>query len=98
MSRVGSIFGEGPTKRRYQNQQWSWRDMDQSQRAILIVQTNVEPEYDEEYNRWYNQDHMPSLLRCPGFIRGHRYVASTTYYPPNPKRPRIGRKYIQLYE
>jgi hypothetical protein len=69
-------------------------------RAILLIEKNVDPAREEEFNRWYTQDHMPSLLSCPGFVRGRRYESSPIYYPASlavdPRR--TGRKYVQLYE
>ena len=69
-------------------------------KAFLLTAMNVDPEYDAEFNRWYSEDHMPSLLRCPGFIRGRRLVASPVIVPPgvSMRTTRTGRRYVMLYE
>jgi hypothetical protein len=36
---------------------------------------DVEPEYEEEFNRWYNEEHVPERLNCPGFLTARRFVA-----------------------
>lgn len=28
---------------------------------------------EEEFNRWYNEDHVPELLTIPGFVAARRY-------------------------
>lgn len=30
---------------------------------ILIVRATVEPDHDEEFNRWYNQEHIPDVFK-----------------------------------
>jgi hypothetical protein len=32
------------------------------------MMVDVDPDYEEEFNRWYNDEHMPELLRVPGFF------------------------------
>ncbi len=39
----------------------------------LIVGTNVIPEREEEFNEWYNEVHVPMLLKAPGILRAARY-------------------------
>jgi hypothetical protein len=45
-------------------------------RAILLVYTDlIDPKYDEEFNAWYDTQHLPDLLALPGFLDAARYVA-----------------------
>ena len=45
-------------------------------RAIFLVYTDLADEkYDEEFNAWYDTQHLPQLLSMPGFLDGARYVA-----------------------
>jgi hypothetical protein len=45
--------------------------------GILIVWADIPPEIEDDYNEWYNREHMPDrILRMPGFLRGRRYVAT----------------------
>jgi hypothetical protein len=63
---------------------------------ILTVRATVEPAHDEEFNRWYNQEHIPDVLQLiPEFwvrlgiafwtamdhISTWRYTASRTKQP-----------------
>lgn len=33
----------------------------------------VKSELEEEFNRWYEEEHMPDLSKVPGWYRGRRY-------------------------
>jgi hypothetical protein len=56
-------------------------------RGIFLVYTDVDPKYEEEFNAWYNTEHLPDLLSLPGFLEAARYVA----YKGGPK-------YLAVYE
>jgi hypothetical protein len=55
--------------------------------GIFLVYTDIDPRYEEEFNAWYNTEHLPDLLSLPGFIDGARYVAE-----------KGGPKYLAVYE
>ena len=45
-------------------------------RSIFLVYTDlVDSKYDEEFNAWYDTQHLPQLLELPGFLDAARYVA-----------------------
>jgi len=56
-------------------------------RGILLVYADVDDKYDEEYNAWYDTEHLPQLLAIPGFLDAARYVAV-----------KGGPKYLAAYE
>lgn len=41
----------------------------------FMVVVDVDPEVEDEFNRWYDTTHMPETLGCPGFVRGWRFRA-----------------------
>lgn len=43
--------------------------------AMLVVGLVPEPEYEEEYNAWYDEEHIPGLLPVPGVLRARRFRA-----------------------
>ncbi|MBI4636781.1 MAG: hypothetical protein HY727_10580 [Candidatus Rokubacteria bacterium] len=43
--------------------------------ALLMVWADVPPEQEEEFNRWYNEEHLAERLSVPGFLSGARYEA-----------------------
>ena len=61
--------------------------MDSKKHILLIVRIDVAPEMEEELNRWYNEEHIPNLLRVPGVIWAKRGVNTGK-----------GPKYIAVYE
>jgi hypothetical protein len=56
--------------------------------AIFLVYTDLaDPKYEEEFNAWYNTQHLPQLMGLPGFLDAARYVAT-----------KGGPKYLAAYE
>ena len=44
-------------------------------KALLLVMMDIAPEMEEEFNRWYDQEHVPERLSVPGFLTGRRFKA-----------------------
>ncbi|KAJ7765399.1 hypothetical protein DFH07DRAFT_810439 [Mycena maculata] len=40
---------------------------------VLSVSLEVEPEGEDEFNRWYDEEHMDLLAKVPGWQRGRRF-------------------------
>ena len=38
-----------------------------------VVETDVLPEFEAEFNRWYDDEHLPGLASVPGTVRARRY-------------------------
>lgn len=48
-----------------------------------VVETDVRPEAEADFNAWYDTEHMPGLAAVPGTVHTQRYVAcfgQPTYY------------------
>ncbi len=56
-------------------------------RGLLMVWTDVPADKEEEFNRWYREEHLAELLAIPGFLDGARYEAVSG-----------GPKYLACYE
>ena len=56
-------------------------------RGLLMVYVDVPPEHEDEFNRWYDEEHIPERLSIPGVLNAARYVAV-----------RGGPKYLACYE
>ena len=41
--------------------------------ALLMVFVDIDTEQDADFNKWYNEEHIPDLLSLPGFLNGARY-------------------------
>lgn len=44
--------------------------------CLLIVTAEVDAVVEAEWNRWYDDVHLPDALACPGVRDGRRYVSS----------------------
>ena len=60
---------------------------DKKGRGLLMVFADVPAEVEEEFNRWYDEEHIPERLSIPGVLNAARYVAV-----------RGGPKYLACYE
>ena len=49
--------------------------MEEFPKCLLVVTAEVDPEVEDEWNRWYDTVHVPDVLACPGVRRGQRYVS-----------------------
>lgn len=54
---------------------------------LMVVDAEVDPDLEAEWNQWYDTEHLPSILGCPHFLRARRYRAA----------PASGR-YLTVYE
>lgn len=45
-------------------------------RCLLIVTAEVDAEIEADWNRWYDEVHLPDALACPGVLSGRRYVTA----------------------
>jgi hypothetical protein len=54
---------------------------------ILVTSVDISPEGEEQFNRWYNDKHLPEVMACPGFRSAARYEC--THGEP---------RYIAVYE
>ncbi len=43
--------------------------------GLLVNGMSAAPEGEEEFNRWYNEEHIPALSAVPGCIVARRFVA-----------------------
>jgi hypothetical protein len=64
--------------------------------AVLHITMGSDPEFEDEFNRWYNEDHLPAVASADGVLHGRRFIEvegdSATVQPSRPLR------YMTLYE
>jgi hypothetical protein len=61
----------------------------------LLVFSNPVAGMEDEYNRWYSQQHQKDVVSIPGFITAQRFVASDIQLREGSKPPR---KYLVMYK
>ena len=42
---------------------------------LYVVRMDVDPEKEKQFNEWYNEEHIPALLKVPGVIGAYRYTS-----------------------
>jgi uncharacterized protein (TIGR02118 family) len=40
---------------------------------LFAVRASVDPEHEAEFNRWYDEEHLPDVARLPGCLGAARY-------------------------
>jgi len=59
----------------------------------MLVFTSAVEGREDEFNKWYDEIHLPEVLTVPGFVAARRYVATDdSLGGPGP------RKYLAVYE
>lgn len=43
---------------------------------VFVVMTNPTGDRDAEFNKWYDNQHIPDVLRVPGFVAAQRFKIS----------------------
>ncbi len=41
--------------------------------TVMVVMMDVDPEHEEEFNRWYDDEHLPERLEIPGYVSARRF-------------------------
>jgi hypothetical protein len=55
--------------------------------ALFVAIGDVPVEWEDEFNLWYDEEHMPMLARVPGVLRARRF-----------RDPRGNPRYVALYD
>jgi len=56
-------------------------------RGLLLFMTDIDPKLEDEFHRWYEEEHVPERMAIPGFITARRFRALEG-----------GPKYLALYD
>jgi hypothetical protein len=54
--------------------------------GLLLNAMNIAPEFEAEFNEWYDKEHIPALSAVPGVLCAHRFRGTSG-----------NRKYVALY-
>ena len=77
-----------PAVRLSEARQTTKERMKSQERYIMLVTVDIPDEHEEAWNRWYNDEHVPDILKCPGFKRVGRFKSLQG----------TGTRYATLYE
>ena len=56
-------------------------------KGLLLMMTDIDPANEEDFNRWYEEEHLGERMAIPGFINARRFTALEG-----------GPKYLALYD
>ena len=62
---------------------------------VLIVYSSPVPGREQEYNDWYNNQHLQDVLTVPGYLRAQRF--KLTDFKLDADMPDVGHQYAALY-
>lgn len=65
-----------------------------SRKGVLVALTNAVEGREEEFNKWYNEVHLPDVLKIPGIIGAKRYRLSNDQRGDGP----FPYRYLAIYE
>jgi antibiotic biosynthesis monooxygenase (ABM) superfamily enzyme len=65
---------------------------------IFAVGHDVPPDKEEEFNAWYNTEHIPAMKRVPGILTARRFRAKQIQLPSRAGAGLSGPKYSTLYD
>ena len=55
--------------------------------GLLLFMTDIDPALEDEFNRWYEEEHLAERMAIPGFITARRFQAIEG-----------GPKYLAIYD
>jgi hypothetical protein len=64
-------------------------------RYKLLVLTNAVVGRDDEFNRWYNNQHIPDALDVPGYVAAQRFALAAVQMPGAAASPW---RYLAIYD
>src|SRR5262245_32703607 len=75
-------------------------DPDRPTPAVLVVLTDVDPAAEEEFNEWYDDEHVPERVAVAGVRRARRYRRIDDIAQPAPGTLAVSRgpRYLVVYE
>ena len=72
--------------------------MAEKQKVLLVVMADVDPEHEEDLNGWYNEEHLPALLKVPGVLSVRRYKILPETESQGTSATGRPQKYLTIYE
>jgi hypothetical protein len=66
--------------------------------TILVVMMDVEPGHEAEFDRWYNEEHLPERMEIPGYVSARRFKLQTPDKTPDTKEGTGVLQYLCIWE
>jgi len=65
---------------------------------VFVVGHEIPRNKQKEFSAWYNTEHIPTVLRVPGFVTGRRFVLDEREIPPMLGSGGSLPKYLTVYD
>ena len=69
-------------------------EREEDRRVLVAITQTVHPGQEDEFGRWYKEEHIPLLSKVPGWLRTRRFVNSAV----EPKKEGQDTEYLCLHE
>jgi hypothetical protein len=63
-----------PTTGAYRGQAVSEASVQRAGQAVLHITMGSDPDCEDDFNRWYNEEHLPMIAGVDGVLHGRRFV------------------------
>jgi len=73
-------------------------DADFPAKFVLYAAMEVKPEGEDEFNKWYEEEHVPMLSKIPGWLRSRRYVLESNLVKGTVEPEVVVGKYIAVHD
>ena len=73
--RMRGLYGENRERMNFRLMRDVGRASDTDTPWLYIVHTDIPDDIVDEYNEWYDKEHLPRLVTVPGVVRARRYTA-----------------------
>jgi hypothetical protein len=75
--RMRRLYGENRERMNFRLMRDVGRVSETDTPWLYIVHTDLPDDIVDEYNEWYDKEHLPRLVTVPGVIRARRYTATS---------------------
>ena len=73
--RMRTLYGEQRERMNFRLMRDVGRAGEKDTPWLYIVHTDIPDDIVDEYNEWYDKEHLPRLVTVPGVVRARRYTA-----------------------
>jgi len=74
--RMRALYGEQRERMNFRLMRDVGRMTENDTPWLYIVHTDIPDDIVDEYNEWYDKEHLPRLVTVPGVVRARRYTAA----------------------
>lgn len=65
---------------------------------VLILGHEIPRNKKGEFNAWYNTEHIPAMMRVPGFVTARRFMLNERDFPPMLGSGGVLSRYLTVYD